>query len=49
MGKREGNGTFIWHDGEKYEGSFKADKRDGFGIYYYANKDIYKVMNALYS
>lgn len=31
-------------DGERYEGSFKLDKRDGYGIYHYANGDVYKGM-----
>lgn len=41
FGKREGKGVFTWHDGERYEGGFKNDKRDGFGTYYYANKVIF--------
>ena len=31
-GVASGNGTLIWLDGQKYEGEFKVDKRDGFGI-----------------
>ena len=29
---REGEGVFIWNDGSIYKGSWKNDKREGFGI-----------------
>ena len=27
-----GKGLFTWPDGRKYEGNFKNDKKDGYGI-----------------
>ena len=31
-GIREGNGSFIWKDGDKYVGLYRNDKRNGKGI-----------------
>ena len=31
--KRHGFGTLIWLSGDKYEGMFVDDKREGKGIY----------------
>ena len=39
-GKREGNGKYIFEDGEYYIGEFKNDKRNGKGIEYYKNGNI---------
>jgi hypothetical protein len=29
----DGEGKFIWPDGRKYEGEYKDDKKDGFGVF----------------
>ena len=29
----DGKGVFTWKDGRRYEGEYKEDKKDGFGIY----------------
>jgi hypothetical protein len=29
----DGEGEFTWPDGRKYFGQYKADKKDGFGIF----------------
>ena len=39
-GKREGNGKYIFEDGEYYIGEFKNNKRNGKGIEYYKNGNI---------
>ena len=31
--KREGQGTFVWADGRKYIGEWKAGKQHGVGTY----------------
>ena len=31
--KREGHGTFVWADGRKYIGEWKAGKQHGVGTY----------------
>lgn len=36
-----GKGTYIYKDGTKYKGSFKAGLASGKGICYYSNDDIY--------
>ena len=41
-GVKEGNGIFIYPDGSKYEGQWKAGNRCGQGKYLYANGDWYK-------
>jgi hypothetical protein len=28
-----GKGVYSWKDGRKYEGEYKFDKKDGYGIY----------------
>lgn len=33
----EGYGEFFWSDGKKYKGFYKNDKKEGFGIFYWAN------------
>ncbi len=40
-GKKEGHGSFIYKNGDKYVGDFKDDKREGKGILYYKNGNIY--------
>tara|TARA_Y100001970_G_scaffold232290_1_gene289095 strand:- start:1102 stop:2532 length:1431 start_codon:yes stop_codon:yes gene_type:complete len=39
-GKPNGHGTYTWPDGGKYVGEVK-DQRNGHGIHYYADGDIY--------
>ena len=39
--KREGNGRYIWEDGENYIGQFKNDLSHGKGTKYYSNGDKY--------
>lgn len=36
-GKRHGNGTFYWTNGDRYEGEYRNDKPDGYGKIYYAD------------
>jgi hypothetical protein len=36
-----GNGTMLFVDGSKYEGTFLDSKINGFGTYYYANNSKY--------
>ena len=31
--KLEGKGIFIWPDGRKYDGEYKDDKKDGYGVF----------------
>jgi len=28
-----GRGVFTWKDGRRYEGDYKHDQKDGYGIY----------------
>jgi hypothetical protein len=35
-------GTFYYLNGDKYEGEWNEDKRDGIGVYYYMNGDKYE-------
>ena len=32
----------MWVDGSKYNGNWKNDKANGFGILYHADGDIYE-------
>ena len=36
---KEGYGVYYYKSGEKYEGEFKYDKKNGFGKYYYTDDD----------
>ena len=38
--KKEGNGKYIWEDGEYYVGQFKNNLPNGKGISYYSNNKI---------
>ena len=38
--KFEGNGKYIWKDGEYYIGQYKNGLRNGKGIHFYSNGDI---------
>lgn len=37
----DGCGRFTWADGRKYEGEYKADKKEGFGIFYWPDGRSY--------
>jgi len=37
-----GEGAFIFNNGERYEGTFTANMKQGNGNYYYINGDIFK-------
>lgn len=37
-----GNGKFEWPDGKVYEGQYKMDKKEGFGILKWPDGRIYK-------
>ena len=39
-GKRHGDGTYIWKNGEKYTGCWKDDQMEGNGQFSYAGKEI---------
>lgn len=39
---RQGNGTYAYPDGSRYEGTFRSGKPDGNGIFYYPNGDRYE-------
>ena len=40
--KRHGFGRLTWKDGSYYEGEWKNDKAEGFGILMHSDGDIYK-------
>lgn len=29
----DGEGEFVWPDGRKYQGNYRDDKKEGFGIF----------------
>lgn len=37
-----GEGVYIYSNGERYEGKIVNGKKHGFGTYYYANGNIYE-------
>ncbi len=41
FGKREGRGFMLYKNGRRFEGHWKADKREGLGTEKYANGHIY--------
>ena len=41
-GKKHGKGSFIWTNGSKYEGTWKADLMDGYGIYTSVSDNTYR-------
>lgn len=38
---RDSYGTFIWPNGNRYEGEWHESKRQGQGVMLYSNKDVY--------
>ena len=38
-GKQSGKGKLVFKDGEKYEGDFENDLRNGFGVYTYSKEN----------
>ena len=36
-GKRHGQGTYTWSNGEKYKGEWKDGKKNGRGTFYYTD------------
>ena len=43
-GKRQGQGTFAYQDGGKYEGEWMGGKRDGQGKMIYPDGSVYEGM-----
>ena len=41
-GLKQGEGTYVWENGDKYRGHFAADRPDGKGHYEFANGDTYQ-------
>ncbi len=41
-GLKQGEGTYVWDNGDRYEGRFAADRPDGRGRYQFANGDSYE-------
>ena len=37
---QHGKGTYIWSNGDRYDGEFKFNKMDGFGIFTYQNGKV---------
>lgn len=38
----DGNGTYIFENGDKYNGSWKKGVMVGYGVYEFVNGDVYK-------
>jgi hypothetical protein len=41
-GLKQGEGTYVWDNGDRYEGHFASDRPDGRGKYRFANGDTYE-------
>jgi hypothetical protein len=41
-GLKQGEGTYVWENGDRYQGHFAADRPDGKGKYQFANGDAYE-------
>ncbi|HXF77958.1 MAG TPA: caspase family protein [Usitatibacter sp.] len=41
-GLKQGEGTYVWENGDRYQGHFAADRPDGKGRYQFANGDTYE-------
>ena len=37
-----GQGTYYYASGERYEGGWKNDKKEGYGVFYWSNGDRYE-------
>ena len=40
-GLKQGEGTYIWENGDRFQGHFASDRPDGRGRYQFANGDAY--------
>jgi uncharacterized caspase-like protein len=41
-GLKQGQGVYIWDNGDRYDGHFASDRPDGLGKYHFANGDSYE-------
>ena len=41
-GKREGQGTYFYSNGNRYEGEWKDDRKEGHGKFYWKEGDCYE-------
>ncbi|MGZ5086338.1 MAG: caspase family protein [Usitatibacter sp.] len=41
-GLKQGEGTYVWENGDRYQGHFASDRPDGRGKYQFANGDTYE-------
>ncbi len=41
-GLKQGEGTYLWENGDRYQGHFASDRPDGRGRYQFANGDAYE-------
>ena len=41
-GLKQGEGTYVWENGDRYQGHFATDRPDGRGKYQFANGDAYE-------
>lgn len=41
-GLKQGEGTYVWENGDRYQGHFANDRPDGRGKYQFANGDAYE-------
>jgi uncharacterized caspase-like protein len=41
-GLKQGQGVYVWDNGDRYDGRFGGDRPDGVGKYHFANGDSYE-------
>jgi len=41
-GLKQGQGVYVWDNGDRYDGRFASDRPDGLGKYHFANGDSYE-------
>jgi len=41
-GLKQGQGVYVWDNGDRYDGRFSNDRPDGLGKYHFANGDSYE-------
>jgi uncharacterized caspase-like protein len=41
-GLKQGQGVYVWDNGDRYDGRFNNDRPDGVGKYHFANGDSYE-------